>query len=270
MTPEFLTEDVKNAIANFANIHPNQEVCGLVLLDGSVIESPNTIEGTGVTENGEELTVETGAMIDVDLLMEYDGQIAATFHSHPSEYQEGYLSFTDTQQARLHDIPVLLYHTAFAVWDYYDPNYPHPFPLKEKETSKTNINYYLGWPFIYGRCDCASVLISYFKNHFNHEIPDYFRPYTSEWYMDDSLGNSYLELFQDPINGFTQINTANPKKNDVVLMRFFGSRYPCHVGVMVEDDRMLHLLQPQHLSEVVVWGGAWKRGLHSVWRLASS
>lgn len=268
MTPEFLTNDVKSAIASHCNLTPHQEACGIVLLDGTVIPSENMIEGSGLSEGGVELDRTTGVLIDDELILEHEESICAVFHSHWDEATSGYLSFTDIEQSRFHQIPYLLYHTEFKVWDYFDPMYPHPYPLLEKSTSKTNINYYLGWPFEFGRSDCSMLLRAYFKNVLNHEIPDYPRPRNGEWYKDPQFENAYLNLFNDPANGFKQVNTATPKKNDVVLMRMFGSRHPCHTGIMITDETMLHLIQPGHLSEVVVWGGAWKRGLHSVWRLA--
>jgi proteasome lid subunit RPN8/RPN11 len=275
MTPSFLTDDVKSQIATYCNLTPDKESCGLILNDGTVLLSPNTIDGSGLAEfdeNGElqELTEETGALIDVDLYLEHEDNIACFWHSHSDEMVEGWLSFTDIDQSRFHGIPYLLYHTKFATWDYFDPNYHHPFPLLEKATSKTKIDYYLKWPWSYGRSDCASLLKSYLKNVVGHEFPDYPRPVAMDWYKDSNYETKYLELFQDPVNGFTQINTASPKKDDVILMRFFGSRQPCHVGVMVTDQTFLHLLQPGHLSEVVPFGGAWKRGLHSVWRIAKN
>lgn len=269
MTPEFLTEDVKAAFASFAETYPNQEVCALILKDGTVVESLNTIEGSGITENGEELTVETGAMVGVDLLMEHDGNIGCSFHSHWDEMTPGYLSFIDIQQSQLHDIPALLYHTAFKVWDYYDPNYYHPAPLLEKQTSKTNINYYLDWKFEYGRSDCSALLRSYYYNHFGLEIPDYSRPPDGEWYLNPQHTTAYQDLLGDPSNGFVSVNTSKPKKHDLVLVKWFGSRHASHAGIMVEDDKVLHIIKDQP-SKVVVWGGAWQRGLHSVWRLANS
>lgn len=271
MIPSFLTDDVKAQIAAYCEIAPDLESCGLVLNDGTVVFSSNEIDRSGIyriDENGEiqELTQETGALIDVSLYLEHEDDIACFWHSHCCEMVDGYLSFTDIDQSRFHGIPYLLYHTIFKTWDYFDPNYHHPFPLLERGNPK-KIDYYLKWPFSYGRCDCATLLKSYLKNIVGHEFPDYPRPVSMQWYKDPDYETKYLELFQDPVNGFTQINTANPKKDDVILMRFFGSRQPCHVGVMVTNETFLHILQPGHLSEVVPFGGAWKRGLHSVWRV---
>jgi proteasome lid subunit RPN8/RPN11 len=262
-----LIEIAKPLIISHAEEFPASEVCGLVLKDGTVVRSDNMIEGSGLSEDGVELTTSTGVLLDEDLIIEFEQEIAIVYHTHVLETQEGWLSFADIEQSRFHQIPYLLYHTAFKTWDYFDPDYCHPFPLLEKTTPKKNINYYLGWPFIFSRSDCATLMRAYCENVLNHSIPDYHRPRDGQWYRNDSLGNSYLDLFQDPVNGFTLVNTSTPKKNDVVLMRFFGSRHPCHVGVMVEEDKMLHLLEPGHLSEVTIWGGAWKRGLHSVWRI---
>ena len=266
MTPEFLTDDVKSAIASHCESLPHQEACGIVLLDGTVIPSENMIEGSGLSEGGVELDRTTGVLIDDELVTEHEDSIAAVFHSHWDEGTPGYLSFTDIDQSRFHGIPYLLYHTTFKTWDYFDPNYFHPAPLLERGNPK-RLDYYKGWNFVYGRSDCSMLLRSYFHHILGHDIPDYPRPADGEWYKNPAHTLKYLELMQDPINGFVQVNTATPKKNDVILLRWFGSKNPSHAGIMVEDDKVLHIIE-NRLSEVVVYGGAWKRGLHSVWRLA--
>jgi len=271
MKPFFLTDEVKSQIAAYCNLTPDKESCGLILNDGTVLLSPNTIDDSGLAEfdeNGElkELTQKTGALIDVNLYLEHEENIICFWHSHCDEMVDGWLSFTDIDQSRFHGIPYLLYHTKFDTWDYFDPDYHHPFPLLEKGNPK-KIDYYKKWPFIYGRSDCSTLLRAYYKNVHNLEIPDYPRPASVEWYKNPKYEMSYLRLFQDPVNGFKQINTAHPKQDDAILMLFFGSRQPCHVGIMITDETFLHLLKPGHLSEVIPFGGAWKRGLHSVWRM---
>jgi hypothetical protein len=67
MTPDFLTEGVKSAIAAHCNLTPTEEACGLVLLDGTVIPSENKIEGSGLAEGGVELDKTTGVLIDDEL-----------------------------------------------------------------------------------------------------------------------------------------------------------------------------------------------------------
>lgn len=267
MTPSFFTDDVKSAIAEFSESNPTEEVCGLVLNDGTVIEAENVIEGSGLMIDGVELDKTTGYLIDQDLVDEHDGNIAAVWHSHWDEMVAGELSFQDIEQARFHQIPHLVYHTDFKTWDLFDPNQYHPAPLLEKG-SPLKLDYYKGWSFVYGRSDCSALTRAWFHNMCQHNIPDYPRPPYGDWYKHEEYQMAYLNLLQDPANGFVQINTSHPKKNDLVLCRWFGSRYPAHAGVMVTDDTVLHILSPGHLSEVVVWGGAWARGLHSVWRLA--
>jgi proteasome lid subunit RPN8/RPN11 len=268
MTPSFFTDDVKASIIEAAEAKATEEICGLIVTGNEVLESENVIEGSGLTMDGVEMDRTTGYLIDQDLIDENDGNILCVFHSHWDEMTDGYLSFTDIEQSRFHQIPHLLYHTEFKTWDYFDPLYHHPFPLKEPGTNPQKIDYYLNWPFDYGRADCASLLRAYFHNVLQHEIPDYPRPAFGDWYAHPEHQDAYLKLMQDPVNGFVQVNTSHPKKHDVVLCRWFGSRFPAHAGIMTSDNTVLHILRPGHLSEVVVWGGAWERSLHSVWRLA--
>lgn len=267
MKPSFLTSEVEATIKNYCCSIAKEEACGLILNDGTVIPAENIIEGSGLTDGDKSLDCSNGYLIDQDLIIEHEDNLACVFHSHFCEYNhEGYLSPTDIEQSRFHGIPYLLYHTAFDVWDYFDPNRFHPFPLLEKGNPQ-NINYYLKWPFVWGRSDCSSIIRAWMYHKLNHTIPDYPRPRDgANWYKDPNHENAYLKLLEDPANGFMQVDRA-PRKDDVVLMRFFGSRLPAHGGVMVSDTTMLHVLEPGHQSEVVPFGGAWKRGLHSVWQL---
>lgn len=261
MKPTFLTTEIESAIIEYCKYIPDEEACGIILDDGTLVASENKI-----SENSS-LTKKDGFALDYDLIIQHENHIACVFHSHFCEYNhEGYLSQQDIEQSRFHGIPYLLYHTAFDVWDYFDPNSFHPFPLLAGSNPQ-HINYYLKWPFVWGRSDCSTIIRAWMYHKLNHVIPDYPRPLDgANWYKDPNHENAYLRLLEDPANGFIQVN-REPRKDDVVLMRFFGSRLPAHGGVMVTDSTMLHVLEPGHLSEVVPFDGAWKRGLHSVWQL---
>ena len=266
MTPSFLTDETKAAIVADAELFTHEEVCGLILQDGSIIPVDNMIEGSGIEQEGELLDRTTGILIDEGLIIEYEDELAAIYHSHHSDTQDGYLSFTDIAQSRFHQIPYLLYHTTFKTWDYFDPNYYHPAPLLENGNPK-KLDYYKGWNFVYGRSDCSMLLRSYFHYMKGIDIPDYPRPADGEWYKNPIHQTAYQDLMEDPINGFRRVNTSTPKKHDVILVRWFGSRYASHAGIMVEDDKVLHIIENRQ-SEVVPLGGEWTRRLHSIWRLA--
>jgi len=230
-----LTDYIKQQIIAHANQFPEEEVIGLVLKSGEVIPSKNIIETTELEVEGELLNKKTGALIDDELLNDYEFEIAAIYHSHWSDYDPALLSPVDIHQSRVHNIPFILYHSAFKQWDYFDPSYPHPFPLKEKGDPKS-LEYYLNWPFIFGRSDCSSLFISYFKNIYDHIIPDHPRPLDGEWYKNPKYESLYLKCMEDPKRGFVKTNRSEPKKGDFCLVRFFGSPHPSRFYICFSQD----------------------------------
>lgn len=64
MTPLFLTDEAKRAIAQHSDSLPNQEVCGLILKDGSVVPSVNAIASTGIERDGVKVDETTDALIE--------------------------------------------------------------------------------------------------------------------------------------------------------------------------------------------------------------
>jgi hypothetical protein len=68
MIPPFFTDDVKAQIATIANTKSTEEVCGLVLLDHTVIEAENIIEKVELEYDGDILNLSTGYAIAQDLI----------------------------------------------------------------------------------------------------------------------------------------------------------------------------------------------------------
>jgi cell wall-associated NlpC family hydrolase len=257
-----LTPEIQAQFEEYATLE--EEQVAIVLKDGTFIPCENVVEQLELyNEQGERLTRKTDAVIDQDVLIEYDDEIALIIHSHWDEGTSGYLSFRDVEQSRFHQLPTAVYHTLFKTWDLFDPLGWHPYPLKATGNPK-KINYYKNWPFFWGRSDCASLFRAYFHHMYGVDIPDYPRPTDGEWYKDLSR-NDYIENIEKT-GCFRRVN-REPKKDDLVMIRYGGSINPAHAMVMVDNKNALHLLKPGHLSEVIPFGGAWKRGLHSVWEL---
>jgi proteasome lid subunit RPN8/RPN11 len=263
---DILNDRVKEAIVRDCMIDVNNERCGFVLKDLSVIPVTN------ISEKPNDSFIPEQESFD-----RYEDDIIAIYHSHNTEYTPGYLSLRDIEQSRSHQIPYIMYHTTFDVWDMFDADYIHPYPLREPDNYGT-LDYLLNVPFSWARADCAWLIRAYYKMFFTFDITDYPRPLGDDWYKEASKsskdGMYYDLLLNHP--GLTQVNTETPKKGDIVLMRSFGSRVANHSGVVVESatsDRyatILHTLESGTFSRVDLWSGPrWHTGrLHSVWRLS--
>ena len=229
---------------------PEEESIGFVIDNQSVYEARNAAEDKT-----------TEALLDPDdfILAEQQGEITALYHSHCLDSQPAELSDLDVEAAKNHDIPVIVYHTKFDQWDYFDPNNDHPFPLKIRRGPR-QLQYYLDWKFVFNRSDCLSLFRSFYSNIFGVKIKDYPRPLTEKFppeHWDD-----YAENFGN--EGFSKVE-GQRKYGDVLLMSVFA-REAHHVGIWLNDREFLHLLKPGELSRVQYLDTKWEQKIKSVWR----
>lgn len=257
-----LSLSTKQEIAKHAHELPNQEVCGLILKDGSVVRSPNKLPDKSDVPDSAPNKQDNFA-IDPDVWIRNAAMVDGIYHSHCSESHPAYLSSEDIRNSRDRKIAYALYHTQFDQWDLFDPRGLHPYPLKaDRRYTPKDIEYYLRWPFEWGRSDCLTVFRSYYQGMLGIEIDDFDREDDRKFLKQG--WNRYIDNF--PSQGFRQV-TGEPLKNDVILMKIHG-RNPHHVGVLVDDHFMsfLHLLEPGTLSRRDIYGGEWMDKKHSVWR----
>ena len=92
---------VKSAIAQYAHSKPNEEVCGLVLSDDSVVPLENTADS------------KDDFRLPADTLPKYSDRIQYIFHSHYQEDSPALLTPADISGSRRCGKPYLLYHTLF-------------------------------------------------------------------------------------------------------------------------------------------------------------
>lgn len=255
--------EVKVAIAQHAQSFPTQEVCGVVLMDNSVIQVQNC-----------SATPETDFEMPPETLPKHSPDIRFVYHSHWSEDSPALLTPADINNARATKVASIVYHTTFDQWDLFDPNGLHPWPLKQRHNDPGRLEFYLGWPWEWGRSDCLTLFRAYYAGMLGLHIDDFDRVESEEefqkqlddasWNMyDENLGKQGLEkVFEGRVDGSFAF-----QKHDVILMQLQGRR-PHHVGILVDADKMemIHHLQPGRLSEVVPYGPGRMRQTHSVWR----
>lgn len=259
-----LSAEIKQRIAEHARLLPEQEVCGVVLDTGLVIPLPN-----------DHPTPETDFQLPFDTLPKYRERIKFVYHSHWEESSPALLTPADIINARATGVASVVYHTAFDQWDLFDPKGLHPWPLKQKHFDPKRLEFYLGWPWEWGRSDCLTVFRAYYEGMLGNYIQDFQRVETEEQFLkllneaqwnqyDEELGNQGLHKIYEG----SPPKTFEFKRHDVILMQLQG-RCPHHVGILVDVNRMqlLHHLQAGRLSEVVPYGRGRIRQTRSVWRL---
>ena len=274
-----LTFDIKKTISEYALDNSEIEICGFLLVDGSLYEADNIAD----TLSPEELSNMGVSEADLDkdprsflFMMDPDAHnffitqrdsIDALFHSHCLDNSPGYLSPTDIHNSIASKLPYILYHCHpdFDSWDLFDPLDIHPYPLqnKKKYTPK-QLEFYLGWPYNHPRCDCLTVFRSYYKGMLDIVIRDYPRPKDPLEYF-----KGYWDAYRNNLQKEDFVQVEKPyKKNDVVLSTLRG-KTPHHVSILLDPStgKSLHVLEPGRLSETFVYGGRdWIQATDSVWR----
>ena len=119
---------IKQAIATHAQKHPTEEVCGLVLKDGTVLPIENILPEGDINDIEEKTRHNDFQMPDGTLPVMAE-KIQAVYHSHWRESSAALLSDIDLRVSRAVSIPYILYHTTFDQWDLFDPNGIHPWTL---------------------------------------------------------------------------------------------------------------------------------------------
>lgn len=258
-----LTPAIKQRIAAEARRKPEEEVCGVVLVDGTVMPLPN-----------EHSNPKTDFQLPANTLPKYGEHLAAIFHSHWEESSPALLTSADVVNARTTNVPSIVYHITFDQWDLFDPKGLHPWPLKQKHTDPKQLKFYLGWPWEWGRSDCLTLFRSYYQGMLAIAIQDFQRVESEDKFLELLKAGQWNQYDEElPAQGLHKIYEGSPpetfefKNHDVILMQLQGRR-PHHVGILVDAQKaqLLHHLQAGRLSETVPYGRGRIRQTHSVWR----
>lgn len=244
-----------NYIASLSK--PDEEVCGVIL------EFPDRIKVVQAANMAADIT--NSFKIDPDFYQTIAPLVKTVWHTHVGDHTPTHLSPDDIKQSKALKHPYLVYHHQFQEWDYYDPGYIHPYPLEERGNPKS-LDYYLGWRFEYGRCDCYTLVRAYYKGMLGIDIPDFPRGQ-----LDETLSQDW-DMFNEnfAIAGFRELGEGEAiQDNDVVIMNVVGGRSH-HVAVIVEAsaNKALHVLGEGRFSEIFMYGGAWLQKTRKVVRYA--
>jgi len=118
-----------------------------------------------------------------------------------------------------------------------------------------------GMEFDIGTQNCYTILRSFYKDNYDIELTDYAGP--TDWWSGG------LELYQRLASseGFNPVH-CHPqdwKPGDVFLMALGGSSTGNHIGILLDNGKILHHLYGQR-SLVTSYGGAFRNATVGVYR----
>jgi hypothetical protein len=210
----------------------------------AIKNSPRDIETVGIIRGDTIIIPEqngTPKLTKLDTSLLQPGDII--YHTHILESQNGFFSHRDICTAKvLKKYPILLYHTDFDCWDYFDPAFYHPYPLNLSRIPLT-FRDYIDIPYTPIRCDCYSFAKDVMKGLFNKDIPDI--------YENSVNVQSLYESFQDVTKlGFQPIDEI---KNGCLLHTYISQEIPNHVVVVIDASIGLCLHQQRVKSEIIYY-----------------
>lgn len=94
-------------------------------------------------------------------------------------------------------------------------------------------NKYVGRSFEIGVSDCLTLVADYYQEKLNIKLPSIKRK--DGWYKD----NPKIVDENTPAN-FTKIELKEAKENDLVVFDMLKNNQPCHFGVYLGNDMILH------------------------------
>lgn len=217
----------------------NEEIAGVYLKDGSPVFLINVADDR---ENNF-----TFAPLTWQYINARKNEIGGIFHTHHDEQQTPTLSWLDILLAHSIELPICVYHTKYKIWDFYNPEIPHPYPLRLHEKSALGAEWFTGWQYAPGRADCYSLVYYYYRLNFNIHLPIPTR--TDADYGERA--ESWNRLFtESEMHGFTPRH-GKPKSGDVIMMRLAASKHPNHLAVYCNDEYLLHNLGGKRKSELI-------------------
>ena len=212
--------------------HPDREVCGYIMDDGSVMSCENIHP-----EPLDKFQIDTAHFI------QYQQHISAIYHSHVIDVDN--FSSADVALYYSHDLPLVLYSATRNIFRIADPSGEQPLE---------------GRPFCYGINDCYSLVRDYFWQKLNIKLGNYPRGETPQGAVPDWNKREWDWIDkQFEIEGFTSItNHQDLQTHDAIAMSLGAHTIGIdHLAIYMGDDRIIHQLMNRP-SRVDVWGDPWR------------
>ena len=221
----WLTPDQKRQIQVLASAKPEEETCGFVLADGSVVDVPN--QAKNPTTNFE---ISPGDYVRAEIC-----GIKGVWHSHL--VFDGF-SPLDQQVLAADDLPWAVYCLKSAKFHQCDPNGIAPL---------------LGRPFCFGVYDCYSLVTDKLAE-LGVQLPAWPRGLYGEWNTKD-----FRPFDVQAENVGSPVTDGCYKEGDILLMNLGDHPgHTDHVGVFINHNQFLHH-PAERESRIDRFGSWWKR-----------
>ncbi len=202
-------------IIKHAESQPEEEVCGLVLLNRDLTISIKKLKNLS-DKKQESFAFSPQYFIDCKI----NQKILGIYHSHPKTTEEP--SMQDTLISEEMGIPYLIYSLKTKKFFLYYPESYEPEKL-------------IGRPYIKGFYECTCLFKDYFMLKLNINITKWNKNY---WLTEvDHEANKQLEDILN--NNLIKIKKEEIKKHDVIVFQLKENKRK-HVGIYLGDDFFIH------------------------------
>lgn len=238
-----ITNSIKTQIKS-AVIGSDEEKCGIVVND-EVITLNNIHDDP---KNHFTIAANDLAMFDY-------GEISAIWHTHHKDTQSAYFTYTDIELAHQSQKPIILYHSGFDLWDYYEANNPDPFPLEKKLHTPQELEFYLNTRFHWGRSDCFAIVRRYLLGVVGIDIGEFTRTQLDNFPPDDYDCPWSMDKFN-----LLPLGTQ-PQLHDMFGVALKGGKKVNHAMVMVKpvENIIFHSPSDSSVSKVEQYADYWRK-----------
>lgn len=245
---KFLSEFFKKEIKEFALARIPNESGGLIVNTSEQYLLINC-ENMSPTPEGHYLIDQ----VDITKAKQ-KGEIVAFWHSQPNDSAEP--SEGDKLVAERYNIDAIIYSPKDDQFSFYQPiGYEAP---------------YIGRTFYFGLQDCFQLVIDYYKRELNIEIPYpvdqiflHIKPEEWESHPQNNPHNPFIKNYLEA-NGFYEVS-GKPQKYDVMVFRLGKIVAPCHLGLYLGQDTMIHHSFEAE-SEYCLYDRFWTKRLKHIFR----
>jgi len=226
----WLTEQQKEQIRKLAGTNPEEETCGFVMPDGSVIQVPNTAKNPK-----EEFRIEASTVAEY-------AEAVGCWHSHLEMER-----FSVRDQLAIHadgQMPWAVYTLSSNKFCECDPLSYAP---------------YEGRPYVWGIWDCYSLICDWLERERDVRLPEWERGTWGEW------DEPHFKPFDEEWSTWCR-RVDEPRVGDILLFNV-GSHHghTDHVGVVTTNHYFLHH-PASKLSCKSRLGSHWLRRVNSIVR----
>jgi len=126
-----------------------------------------------------------------------------------------------------------------------------------------DLSKFVGIPFAdfgrsYAGCDCAGLVLLYFKDALNKNLDNYV-----DYVNSDDRQNSVRIMTYFHGKNFLRIRPEDRQLGDIIVFQILGAA--THVGIFIGENKALHT-QPGIDSHIIPLVGMWGRRVQSYWR----